>query len=65
MDVSKDDFFAELTPVHIPSTGGKYKKYSIKTVSYEDMLLKKRTIITIRNKNELCFRRGHGVYRIP
>ena len=58
MDASKDDFFAELLLVRIPSTGGKYKKYSIKSLSYEDMLLKKRAIIAIRNKDELCCARA-------
>ena len=58
MDASKDDFFAELLLVRIPSTGGKYKKYSIKSLSYEDMLLRKRAIIAIRNKDELCCARA-------
>ena len=58
MDLSKDDFFAELTLVRTPSTGGRYKKYNIKTLSYEDMLLKKRAIIAIRNKDELCCARA-------
>ena len=58
MDVSKDDFFAELTLVRTPFTGGKYKKYNIKTLSFEDMLMKKRTIIAICNKDELCCARA-------
>ena len=44
----------KLTLVRTPSTGGEYKKYNIKTLSYEDMLLKKQSIIAIRNKDQLC-----------
>ena len=58
IDVSKDDFFAEFTLVKTPSAGGKYKKWNIKSLSFEDMLQKKRCLITIRNKDELCCARA-------
>ena len=58
MDPSKDDFFAEVTLFKTPSAGGRFKKTNIKSLSYEDMLKKKRCIITIRNKDELCCARA-------
>ena len=58
VDVSKDDFFAEFLLIKTPSAGGKYKKWNIKSLSYEDMLKKKKCIITIRNKDELCCARA-------
>ena len=56
--MSSDDFFAELTLVKTPSTGGRFKKYRIKSLSFEDMLRKKHCIIPIRNKDELCCARA-------
>ena len=58
MDASKDDFFAEVTIVRKPSKGGRYKKWNIRTLSFEDMLKKKRTIITIKKKDQLCCARA-------
>ena len=58
MDPSHKDFFAELTVVHTPNKGGRYKKYNIKSLSYEAMLKKKQSILTIRNKDELCCARA-------
>ena len=58
IDVSSEDFFAELTLVKTPSAGGRYKKYGIKSLSFEDMLRKKQCIIQIRNKDELCCARA-------
>ena len=58
MDVSKDDFFADMTLVETPSAGGRFKKYNIKSLSFEEMLQKKQCIITIRNKDELCCARA-------
>ena len=58
LDVSKEDFFAEFTLVKTPSVGGRFKKYTIKSLSYEDMLKKKKCIITIRNKDDLCCARA-------
>ena len=57
-DVSKDDFFAEFTLVKTPSAGGRFKKCYIKSLSFEEMLQKKKCIITIRNKDELCCARA-------
>ena len=37
MDVTQDDFFAELTFVRIPSNGGRFKKWNIQSMSFQDM----------------------------
>ena len=58
MDVSKDDFYAELTLIYQPPAGGRRKKYNIKSLSYAQMLKKKRSIITIRNTDDLCCARA-------
>ena len=58
MDVSKDDFFAELTLIYQPPAGGKNKKYNIKSLSYQQMLKKKRCLISIHNTDELCCARA-------
>ena len=58
MDVSRDNFFTDLTFVRTPSNGGQFKKYNIKSMSFQDMLRKKQSIITIHNRDELCCARA-------
>ena len=58
IDVSKDNFFAEFMLIKTPTAGGRFKKYNIKSMSYEAMLRKKQCIITIRNKDDLCCARA-------
>ena len=58
MEASNDEFFAELTLVRTPSSGGRFKKYNIKLLSFQDMLKKKKSIITIKNRDELCCARA-------
>ena len=58
IDLSKEDFFAEFLLFKTPTAGGRLKKYNIKSMSYEAMLRKKRCIITIRNKDDLCCARA-------
>ena len=58
IDPSKDDIFAEFLLFKTPSAGGKFKKYNIKSMTFEDMLKKKRCLITIRNKDDLCCARA-------
>ena len=58
MDVSKDDFFAEVTLIYQPPSGGRLKKHNIKSLSYDQILKKKRCIITICNTDELCCARA-------
>ena len=58
MDPSKDDIFAEFLLFKTPSAGGRFKRLNIKSLSYEDMLKKKRCLVTIRNKDDLCCARA-------
>ena len=53
-----DDFFAEFTLIYKPPAGGKTKKYNIKSLSYQQMMAKKRCIIQICNTDELCCARA-------
>ena len=53
-----DDFFAEFTLIYKPPAGGKTKKYNIKSLSYQQMMAKKRCIIQIHNTDELCCARA-------
>ena len=58
IDPTKDDIFAEFLLFKTPSVGGKFKKGNIHRMSFEDMLKKKRCLITIRNKDNLCAARA-------
>ena len=54
LDPTKEDIYAEFVLLKTPSTGGRRKKFNIHRMSYQDMLKKKRCLITIRNTDELC-----------
>ena len=58
IDVSKDDFFAEVRFIFQPPSGGKCKKHNIKSLSYDQILKKKRCIITICNTDKRCCARA-------
>ena len=58
IDPSKDDIFAEFLLFKTPSAGGRIKKFNIKSMSFEDLLKKKRCLIAIRNKDNLCTARA-------
>ena len=58
IDPTKDDISVEFLLVKLPGTGGRRKKYNIQRMSFADMLKKKRCLIAINNKDNLCAARA-------
>ena len=59
LDAAGGEFFAELVFVKNRSRGaGNGKKYNPRGMSYETMLKKKRSVVTIKNKDQLCCARA-------
>ena len=58
LDATGGQFFVKLTFVRNFTQGGKCKKYGIKLMSFEAMLQKKKAVIPIKNRDELCCARA-------
>lgn len=59
LDAAGGEFFAELLFVKNRSRGaGNGKKYDLRGMSYETMLKKKKSVVTIKNKDQLCCARA-------
>ena len=63
MDAQQDDFLAELTFVRMPTSGGRFKKWNIKSMSFQDMLKKKRNP-SLPSTMEMNFAVGEPLLRL-
>lgn len=57
-DGASGEFYAELLFYKNRGVGSGWKKNNPGNMSYEQMLKKKKCIVTIKNKDELCFSRA-------
>ena len=58
LDATVGEFYTDRSLVKIPSRGRKGSKVNPKNMSFEAMLKKKRSVITIKNRDELCCARA-------